>query len=381
MEQQLNVINYKNDLYDRAKSFMVSSNKPNSSILVNSIIDEIKFKTYLSTVLNTEINDELLYIDKDYSIETKEEGYDLYTVQQLRVNDSLFITWSSCDLEVDEQFISYISLMQFDYINTTHNKSTVNNIIDTIKDFLYVETETNNFFIIGSNSNGLTLKKEKIEPIDVDIELNYGKDFVKFHDNVIHSLTNKTHGLVLMSGLPGTGKSSFLKYLINKLSLEKDIIYVPSFLMNEMANPEFITFIRDQKNSILILEDAEEILIDREDGHNSQAVSNLLNMTNGLLNDSLKIQIVATFNIDKKKIDKALLRTGRLIDEWQFGALKPEDANKLAIKLGKTTDYKKSIVLADIYDDCLNDNQPIKKSTPKKIAKKRVGFNDTEDEL
>ena len=102
-------------------------------------------------------------------------------------------------------------------------------------------------------------------------------------------------------------------------------------------------------------------------------------MTNGLLNDSLKIQIIATFNMDKKKIDKALLRTGRLIDEWQFGPLKPEEANKVALKLGKTRDYKKAIVLADIYEDCSED-EVIKKPIIKRETKKRVGFNEDDND-
>lgn len=378
--QNVNAINYKNDLYDIAKSIIHQTHQPSSSIIVNCIINQIQFKEYLQKILKIDDLDKQLYRDNNLNLDTKEEGYINYDTSQLRLKlyGDLIITWSDCDVEIDDKFIKYANSIQFDYINDDRYINIVNSILEYIKDILFVEEETNNFFIIGSNQNGLTLKKEKLEPIEVDIELNYGKDFIPVYNNIVDNLSNKTHGLVLFSGLPGTGKSSLLKLLINSLSLKKDIIYVPSFLMNEMANPDFITFIREQKNSILILEDAEEILMDREDGHNSQAVSNLLNMTNGLLNDSLKIQIIATFNMDKKKIDKALLRTGRLIEDWQFGALKPEEANKLALKLGKITDYKKPIVLADIYDECINGNEPIKKLS-KRISKKRVGFNDDND--
>lgn len=378
-----NIITYKNDLFDIAKSIISQNSQDNNIALtstqINCFLEESKFINILETILNLKITNDIIYSEKNLNIDNKEEGYDYFNTYQLRTNIGLIITYTSVDIEHEDSIKMFINLIQLDYINTTTNISNIDILLENIKNNLFIKEESNNFYIIGSNSNGLTLKKETITPIEIDIETNYGKDFVKVYENIIHSLTNKTHGLVLMSGAPGSGKTSLIKLIINKLSLKKDIIYVPSFLMNEMGNPDFISFIREQKNSILILEDAEEILVDREEGRNSQAVSNILNMTNGLLNDSLKIQIIATFNMDKKKIDKALLRTGRLIDEWQFGPLKPEEANKVALKLGKIRDYKKSMVLADIYEDCSED-EISKKTNVKRVVKKRVGFNEEDND-
>jgi SpoVK/Ycf46/Vps4 family AAA+-type ATPase len=70
----------------------------------------------------------------------------------------------------------------------------------------------------------------------------------------------------------------------------------------------------EQQNSILIIEEAENIILDRtQDAFlPKQAVSNLLNLSDGLLGDAMHQQIICTFNCDVQGIDPALLRERRL---------------------------------------------------------------------
>ena len=106
----------------------------------------------------------------------------------------------------------------------------------------------------------------------------------------------------------------------------------------------------EHKNSILIIEDAERVIADREGNGSSAGVSNILNLTDGILGDCLNIQIVATFNMKREKIDQALLRKGRLIAEHKFTALNVDDSNKLLKSLGKEKTVDKPTTLADIYN-------------------------------
>ena len=106
----------------------------------------------------------------------------------------------------------------------------------------------------------------------------------------------------------------------------------------------------DHKNSILIIEDAERVISDREINGSSPGVSNILNLTDGILGDCLSIQIVATFNMKKEKIDKALLRKGRLIAEHKFEKLTTNEANKLLLTLKKDYITEEPMCLADIYN-------------------------------
>ena len=74
------------------------------------------------------------------------------------------------------------------------------------------------------------------------------------------------------------------------------------------------------------------------------------------MGDCLNIQILATFNVAKEAIDKALLRPGRLVASWEFGPLSIDNSNKLIKHLGKNYTAYKPMTLAKIYS---LDNEPI----------------------
>ncbi|CAF3861424.1 unnamed protein product [Adineta steineri] len=105
-------------------------------------------------------------------------------------------------------------------------------------------------------------------------------------------------------------------------------------------------------DSILIIEDAENIIKDRnESSFPSQAVANLLNLSDGLLGDAMHQQIVATFNCDLTTIDPALLRKGRLIANYEFNKLDLENSKILSEKLGfGTKNITEPMTLAEIYN-------------------------------
>ena len=66
--------------------------------------------------------------------------------------------------------------------------------------------------------------------------------------------------------------------------------------------------------------------------------------------DCLNIQVIATFNMKREKIDQALLRKGRLIAEHRFDKLSIEESNKLLKHLGKDNKVNEAMTLADIYN-------------------------------
>ena len=132
---------------------------------------------------------------------------------------------------------------------------------------------------------------------------------------------------------------------------------MPPNMVDHLVEPAFMTFISQQVKHyseqgyfcVLLIEDAEPLLAKRQEGVRIQGVTNLLNMTDGLLNDMLNLQIICTFNVDLKKLDSALLRPGRLIARKEFKALNELDANLLAQRLGIKHHFKKSATLGEIY--------------------------------
>ncbi len=209
--------------------------------------------------------------------------------------------------------------------------------------------ESNNIALVIQTPRGYDTTSFELPDQKLDIELGYGKAFKPIHEKIINTLNKKNgKGLVLLHGTPGTGKTHYLKYIASKIK-DKRVLFIPPYLADFITSPEMTPFLIQNSNSILFIEDAERVITDRNNG-GANGVSNILNITDGILSDILKIQIVATFNMDKAKIDSALLRKGRLIAEHKFDALPIDDANNLIKHLGKDHVATKPMTLTEIYN-------------------------------
>ena len=209
--------------------------------------------------------------------------------------------------------------------------------------------ESNNIALVIQTPRGYDTTSFELPEQKLDIELGYGKGFKPIHEKIINMLNQKNgKGLVLLHGTPGTGKTHYLKYIASKVK-DKRVLFIPPYLADFITSPEMTPFLIQNSNSILFIEDAERVITDRNNG-GANGVSNILNITDGILSDILKIQIVATFNMDKAKIDSALLRKGRLIAEHKFDALPIDDANNLIKHLGKNHIATKPMTLTEIYN-------------------------------
>jgi SpoVK/Ycf46/Vps4 family AAA+-type ATPase len=200
--------------------------------------------------------------------------------------------------------------------------------------------------IITFSNGSLDLKQLEIKPTQLDIALYYNDDFAETDALIKQRLgNNNDKGIVLLHGLPGTGKTTYLRHLIG--SIQKKILFVSPSVACNLVNPEFIDILIDNPNSVLIIEDAENIIMDRRYNSDS-SVSNLLNLSDGLMSDFLNVQIVCTFNSDLNRVDSALLRKGRLIACYEFGKLDAVKAQRLSNHFGFTETITKPMTIAEI---------------------------------
>ena len=226
----------------------------------------------------------------------------------------------------------------------------------------------NNIALVIQTNRGYDTTTFELPKQKLDIELGYGKGFKPIHEKIIGKLNEpKSKGLVLLHGTPGTGKTHYLKYLASKIK-NKRVLFIPPFLADFITSPEMTPFLIQNAGSVLFIEDAERVITDRNNG-GGNGVSNILNITDGILSDILNIQIVATFNMDKAKIDSALLRKGRLIAEHKFDALSIEDSQALINHLGYEHTADKPMTLTEIYNLSEVEYKSEEKSKP------TIGFN------
>jgi hypothetical protein len=221
--------------------------------------------------------------------------------------------------------------------------------------------------VLINSMKGLETKKMLIVKPKLDIDSNYNDDLAPVHQTILSTLTKKNNkGLVLLHGIPGTGKTSYIRFIISKLKHKKNIIFLPPKLANSLTNPDLIKVLISNPNSIFVIEDAEQLVLDRERNEVSP-VSAILNLTDGLLSDCLNIQIICSFNTELTRIDKALLRKGRLIARYEFKPLSQEKAQKLSNKLGFDTVINQDMTLAEIYNQHDTDFNQVS-------SKNRIGF-------
>jgi len=178
--------------------------------------------------------------------------------------------------------------------------------------------------------------------------LYYNDDFIDVNKTIIQKLSDGDRGVVLLHGEAGTGKTTYLKYLATQV--DKKFVLISQELSGRLSSPEFISFMIDNKGSVLVFEDAEKVINDRNVSGESNSVSSLLNIADGVLSDLLNIQIICTFNTQLTNIDQALLRKGRILARYEFKSLTADKANELLkdLHFGHKTD--KPMLLADVFN-------------------------------
>ena len=216
-----------------------------------------------------------------------------------------------------------------------------------LKDYDQEDTKIKCYVIVKEPD--LYLSDFDIE-LDTDLDFDlYNDGFKDVHNSIKKSIENDKNGLYLLYGKPGTGKSTYIRHLIKECGDDKrKFIYVPSKLFEDFTDPTILPFLLRNKGCVFIIEDCEN-LVTVDDGIRSDSITDLLNMTDGLLADALNIKIICTFNTDYEKIDDALMRPGRCKCKYEFNLLDKEKANKVAKKFGLGK-VDKDISLAELFN-------------------------------
>lgn len=222
-------------------------------------------------------------------------------------------------------------------------------IAGQLKRFINVCKKTHEISLVNTGRFGLDTTDLKLKKPKLDLEMHYNDDLFEVHHRLLHTLRQKNKsGIILLHGEPGTGKSTYIRYLIH--CLNKKVLFIPPSLAADFNTPALISLLLENANSVFVIEDAEDLLLSRERNKNS-SISMLLNLTDGLLGESLGIQVICTFNTQVCNIDKALLRKGRLIALYEFKPLSADKSNVLLEEVNPfMTPTTNPMTLSDIFN-------------------------------
>lgn len=334
----------------------------NGAYLNELVLFHYHFNAIPNSILEKDIDCKkaIHWLSENYQTEIKQYYFNKRYFRQskkVEIDDAFYFLFQDLIIYLDRG----CSEVRFLFSKTETEQ--VEKIIASIKQFKKrKKREKPEIKLLVNSSSGIQLKSLEISKPKLSIADNYNDDFIDIHKVIFKRLSIKNNkGLVLLHGKPGTGKTSYIRYLV--ASIKKDIIFLPVNLASSITSPGLISILIDNPNSILVIEDAEKIIVDREKEGGSP-VSVLLNITDGLLADCLNVQVICSFNTDISKVDSALMRKGRLIAKYEFKELQSEKAQVLSNKLGFTSTIKQPMTLTDIYNQTdLNFSQIVKSST------------------
>ncbi len=235
------------------------------------------------------------------------------------------------------------------YFSDSVPKETLSGVLDIVKEcYMINEIEKREVRLLMQNEDGrldfciMTMHSPLHDP-----RLYYNDDLMPMNEVLLQRLNKPNDkGIAIFYGKPGTGKTSYIRYLSSHI--EKQKLFVPASLSRKIGSPEFLTLLNDFRNSVLIIEDADTIL-KKPSSDSDHVIANLLNLSDGLLSDFFHIQIICAFNNEIAPLDPALMRKGRLIAKYCFRELTVEKTQQLCRTLGYTVIPEVEMTLADIF--------------------------------
>jgi hypothetical protein len=206
----------------------------------------------------------------------------------------------------------------------------------------------------NNTSNGPKKTQRKIDvPSWDDIALNYS-DSVQGALNQLMQGQNSTGKIILFSGSPGTGKSYAVRALAYEWRQQYVLHYVvdpevflgmsSEYLMEVVLSEEM-----DQRGHIFLLEDSGEMLTIDAKEHVGQALSRLLNLSDGILGQGLNFKFLITTNEEVGKLHPALVRSGRIVQNIVFGPLTTQGANEWLRQNDASIRVQHATTLAELY--------------------------------
>ena len=360
---------------NRGEILLVDANNTNtSSTPFENLLDSQFARMYLEDSSLIITAEKLKHFEKcdDYVSMQYSKKYNRFYEDELcyfHHDLELFILLSKnlVDKYDEQDFEDGIFRVKYVYYDNSNLKSreNLNFLLESLLE-KYISKESK-ISILLRNNHGIELKTHTIHSHRIDFTTMYNDDFASVHHRIKDEITTENKGIVLLHGVPGSGKTNYIKWLTSQIPSKK-FIFVPTTMISSLTDPGFLSILIENKNSVLVLEDCENYIAERTlDDRNTDIVSSILNLADGILSDVMECQFICTFNSDISKIDTALLRKWRLIAEYKFRELSIEKSNQYLQSIGKKLCVDRPHTLAELTHIDTEEIREHEKAT-------RIGF-------
>lgn len=174
------------------------------------------------------------------------------------------------------------------------------------------------YFVDRDNDLVNTHKRYSTAALETWDFMNPGLNTVEMVQQFMKSNSN----LLILMGDPGTGKTSLLKQVLAEMGKVRNLSAAYVKDENVLKDASFWSNLGEP--SLLILDDADNVIVPREEGRDNTFVSQLLSKTNGVFPSKMKV--IITTNIPGTRIDTALTRPGRCFDVLKVPRLTKAEA-------------------------------------------------------
>ncbi len=151
------------------------------------------------------------------------------------------------------------------------------------------------------------------------------KQKIKTFEEKLEKLFSEDNKIIILEGPPGTGKTFYIKRMLSilhELSVSFTVKYYIGEAILHLSYSDIIDLYWENKNVIIILEEAEPLMVSKDERRNLH-FTKLLNYSSGFL-ETKTIFILST-NRPVENIDPALIREGRLLAYLRFENFRKEE--------------------------------------------------------
>lgn len=160
--------------------------------------------------------------------------------------------------------------------------------------------------------------------------------------------------MILWHGPPGTGKTFAVRSLAWEWRNWCHIMYVvdpEKFLSDGAYLMEVLNYSRNYNWSLIVLEDAGELLQQDARSIVGQGLSRMFNVTDGLLGQSHNVMVLVTTNEAVESMHPAIRRPGRAMFNLEFPAFPNKEAEQWLVERGTVPNFAitEPMTLAEMY--------------------------------